>query len=67
VFTTLAHRMTVDFLEEAYRKLRKKAAPGVDQVTAEEYAVNLDDNLKALHKRLPTSHITTDRSGHLSD
>jgi len=24
----------------------------VDQVTAEEYAVNLDDNLKALHKRL---------------
>jgi len=52
VFTTLAHRMTVDFLKEAYRKLRKKAAPGVDQVTAEEYAVNLDDNLKALHKRL---------------
>lgn len=52
VFTTLAHRMTVDFLKEAYRKLRKKAAPGVDQVTAEEYAVNLDDNLKDLHKCL---------------
>jgi len=52
VFTTLAHRMTTDFFKEAFRKLRKKAAPGVDQVTAEEYAVNLDDNLKALHKSL---------------
>ncbi len=52
VFTTLAHRMTTDFLKEAFRKLRKKAAPGVDQVTAEDYAVNLDNNLKALHKSL---------------
>ncbi len=52
VFTTLAHRITVDFLKEACRRLRKKAAPGVDQVTAEEYAENLEENLKALHKRL---------------
>ena len=52
VFTTLAHRITVDFLKEAHRRLRKNAAPGVDQVTAEEYAGSLDENLKALHKRL---------------
>ena len=52
VFTTLAHRMDVDFLREAYRRTRKDGAPGVDRVTAKEYAVNLDENLTDLHERL---------------
>ena len=41
VFTRLAHHMDVDMLREAHRRLRKDAAPGVDGVTAEEYAVGL--------------------------
>ncbi len=52
IFTTLAHRMDVDFLREAYRRTRKDGAPGVDRVTAKEYAVNLEQNLTDLHERL---------------
>lgn len=52
VFTTLAHHMDVEFLREAYRLTRKDAAPGIDRVTAEEYASNLEENLRELHTRL---------------
>ncbi|MCP4685139.1 MAG: group II intron reverse transcriptase/maturase [bacterium] len=52
VFTTLAHLIDVDFLREAHRLTRKKGAPGVDGVTAEEYAENLEDNLADLHERM---------------
>ncbi len=52
IFTTLAHRMDVDFLREAYRRTRKDGAPGVDRVTAKEYAVDLEENLTDLHERL---------------
>ncbi len=54
VFTTLAHLIDVDFFREAFRLTRKDAAPGVDKVTAKEYAKNLDENLKDLHERLRT-------------
>jgi group II intron reverse transcriptase/maturase len=54
VFNTLAHLIDVDFLREAYRLTRKDKAPGVDKVTAKEYARNLDDNLGDLHERLRT-------------
>jgi retron-type reverse transcriptase len=46
------HLIDVDFLREAYRLVRKDGAPGVDKVTAEEYAVNLDENLRDLCDRL---------------
>jgi RNA-directed DNA polymerase len=52
VFTTLAHLIDLDMLREAYRRTRKNAAPGVDGVTATEYAENLEENLKELHARL---------------
>jgi group II intron reverse transcriptase/maturase len=52
VFTSLAHLIDVDFLKEAYRRTRKDASPGVDGVTAKEYAENLDENLKSLYERL---------------
>lgn len=52
VFTTLAHRIDVDFLREAYRRVRKDAAAGVDAVTAKDYADELDANLHRLHERL---------------
>ena len=44
--------MTGEFLLEASRQTRKSSAPGVDQVTAQQYAENLDDNLRDLHERL---------------
>ena len=52
VFTTLAHLIDVDFLKEAFRGTRKQAAPGVDGVTADEYARDLDANLRDLHQRM---------------
>jgi hypothetical protein len=53
VFTTLAHRMDVDFLREAYHRTRKDSAPGVDGVTADEYAEHLEENLRDLHESTP--------------
>jgi RNA-directed DNA polymerase len=52
VFTTLAHLIDVDFLREAYRQTSKASAPGIDGVTAQEYAEHLDENLRDLHERL---------------
>lgn len=52
VFTTLAHLMDEEFLKEAFQQLRKNAAAGVDQVTAKEYAEDLDRNIRDLHRRL---------------
>ena len=52
VFTTLAHVMDVDFLREAYQRTRKDSAPGIDGVTAQDYAEHLDENLRDLHERL---------------
>ena len=52
VFSNVFHLIDGDFLLEAYRQTRKNSAPGVDRVTAEQYAENLDDNLRDLHERL---------------
>jgi group II intron reverse transcriptase/maturase len=52
VFTTLAHLIDVDFLCEAHRLTKKSSAPGIDKVTAKDYAVNLDENLRNLHERM---------------
>jgi RNA-directed DNA polymerase len=52
VFTTLAHLIDEDFLREAYRHPSKSSAPGIDGVTAKEYAEHLDENVRDLHARL---------------
>ncbi len=52
VFTTLIHRMDVDFLREAYYRLRKDGAPGLSGVTAKDYGKDLEANLIDLHERL---------------
>jgi RNA-directed DNA polymerase len=54
IFTTLAYLIDIDFLKEAFHRTRKDGAPGVDEVTAEEYAEHLDENLRNLHERLRT-------------
>jgi len=52
VFTTLAHKMDIPFLKEAYRRTKKTGAPGVDNMTAKDYAVDLEANLFDLHECL---------------
>ena len=52
VFTTLAHLIDKDFLQEASHRTGKSSAPGIDGVTAQEYAAQLDTNLQDLHERL---------------
>ena len=51
-FTTLAHHIDIDWLREAYRRTRKDGAVGNDGQTAQEYMVNLDENLSSLLERL---------------
>jgi RNA-directed DNA polymerase len=50
-FTTLAHHLDRDWLLEAYRRVRKDGAPGIDAMTADSYAANLPDNLQSLLDR----------------
>ena len=52
VFNNVYHLIDLDFLREAHRLTRKDAAPGVDKVTAEQYAADLEGNLRDLHERL---------------
>ena len=51
-FTALFHHLTVERLRNAYLDLNKKAAPGIDGVTWEQYGVELEENLQGLHQRL---------------
>jgi hypothetical protein len=46
------HHVTVNLLRESYRALRRKAAPGVDGVTWEQYGTGLEERLKDLHERV---------------
>jgi len=48
---TLAHHIDVDWMREAYRRTRKGGAPGIDGVSAEQYAEHLEDNLRSLLER----------------
>ncbi len=51
VFTTLAHHIDMEWLQEAYQRTRKDGAPGIDGQTATEYAANLEGNLRSLLER----------------
>lgn len=51
-FFALAHLIDESSLERAFRRIRKGAAVGVDGVTVEKHAENLEDNLRDLHRRL---------------
>jgi RNA-directed DNA polymerase len=51
-FTALLHHVTPELLRESFDALKRKAAPGVDGVTWEEYAIGLEDRLKDLHSRV---------------
>jgi len=51
-FTALLHHLTVDLLRDSFYSLKKKAAPGVDGVTWQEYETGLEDRLVDLHGRV---------------
>jgi RNA-directed DNA polymerase len=54
VFQRLAHHLDEELLKEAFRRLRKNAAPGIDGQTAAEYAEGVSANLRDVHERLRT-------------
>jgi len=51
-FTALLHHLTVDLLRASFYALKRKAAPGVDGVTWQEYETGLEDRLLDLHGRV---------------
>lgn len=51
-FTALLHHMTVDLLLESFYALKRKAAPGVDGVTWQDYEAGLEERLVDLHGRV---------------
>ena len=51
-FTALLHHLTVDLLRESYFALQRKAAPGVDGETWQQYGTGLEDRLADLHSRV---------------
>ena len=50
-FTSLSHHIDINWLEVAFRAVRKDSAPGSDGETVETYAENLEVNLKSLLNR----------------
>ena len=51
-FTALLHHVSVDLLKDAYFWLKRNAAPGVDGVTWQDYAQDLEANIVDLHARI---------------
>jgi RNA-directed DNA polymerase len=47
-FTSLNHYLDTDWLQEAYRRLRKDSAPGCDNQTVQDYGELLESNLQSL-------------------
>jgi RNA-directed DNA polymerase len=51
-FTALLHHVSIDLLRVSYNSLKKQAAPGVDEMTWEEYGQDLEARLTDLHGRI---------------
>lgn len=51
-FNNLLHHVTPELLKEAFSELKPKAAPGVDEMTWQQYKVKLEENLSDLHGRV---------------
>src|ERR1700751_4854564 len=51
-FTSLLHHLNVDLLRDSFYALQRKASPGVDGVTWQEYETGLEDRLVDLHSRV---------------
>lgn len=53
--TSLAYRIDVEWLKEAYERTRKDGAKGIDRQTAEQYAAKLHENLTSLLTQVRTA------------
>ena len=51
-FTALLHHVTVRLLTESFYALKRKARPGVDGMTWQEYETDLDARIATLHERV---------------
>jgi len=51
-FTALLHHLSVELLRDSFYALQRKASPGVDGVTWQEYESGLEDRLIDLHSRV---------------
>ena len=51
-FTSLYHLMNKELLLECFTQLKGKAASGIDNITKDQYAINLEANLENLVERL---------------
>jgi retron-type reverse transcriptase len=51
-FTALLHHLNVDLVRDSFYALQRKASPGVDGVTWQEYESGLEDRLVDLHSRV---------------
>lgn len=51
-FTALAHVLTPVFLKETWKGINTQGAPGIDGVTAKEYAAELDEHVEDVVRRL---------------
>ena len=51
-FTALLHHVNIDLLRDSYYRLKRQAAPGVDQITWREYGEDLEGRLTDLHGRV---------------
>lgn len=57
-FTSLNHYLDEEWIRYAYELTRKGGAAGVDGQTAQEYALNLEQNLGSLLDRLKSGRLT---------
>jgi retron-type reverse transcriptase len=51
-FTALLHHVNIDSLKMAFYALKRRAAPGVDGMTWQEYEADLEVKLEDLHGRV---------------
>src|SRR6516164_4332512 len=51
-FTTLAHRLTPEFLTETWKQMNRRGASGIDGETTKEFEQDLDTRIQQLCERL---------------
>ena len=62
-FTALLHHLNVDLLRDSFYALQRKASPGIDGVTWQEYETGLEDRLVDLHSRCTVERTGQNRQG----
>ena len=51
-FTSLAHLINEEAIKECHREMSKKKAAGIDEMTKEEYEINVENNVNDLIRRM---------------